>query len=263
MRLRNSQGRIALVDQPDRPAAAPPPKSARTAHVRWRELTRSIQTSRFANSRPRDAATLLVLDQSGAEPKLLMGQRHHNMKFMPGKFVFPGGRVEPQDYLATVGCRMPRAVTSKLLRGVKGAAHRQRAFALAHAALRETQEETGVIIGTGANLPGNAEPVRPDFAAFRFLARAITPARRPRRFDTRFFVVPAEQITSRGPITDGEFTAIEWFSLSDARQEDLPEITRIILDDLENSLETGSLENPEAAVPFYFMRGAYFHRKLL
>jgi hypothetical protein len=75
--------------------------------------------------------------------------------------------------------------------------------------------------------------------------------------------VPAEQITSRGPITDGEFTAIEWFSLSDARQEDLPEITRIILDDLENSLETGALDNPDAAVPFYFMRGAYFHRKLL
>ena len=249
--------------QTDRPSVKQQPKAARDAHMRWRDLIRSIQKSGFPNCRPRDAATLLVLDTSGREAKLLMGQRHHNMKFMPGKFVFPGGRVEPQDYLATIGCRMPSPVAAKLVRGVKGAPHRQRAYALAHAALRETQEETGIVIGSGANLPGKAEPVRPDFSAFRFLARAITPARRSRRFDTRFFVVSADQITSRGPITDGEFTAVEWFTLSDARQQNLPDITRLILSDLEYSMETGALGDPDAAVPFYFMRGAYFHRKLL
>ena len=47
--------------------------------------------------RPRDAATLLVLDGSGGDIKVLMGRRHERHKFMPGMFVFPGGRVDPQD----------------------------------------------------------------------------------------------------------------------------------------------------------------------
>jgi len=254
-----------LVKRPDHAdGAIGESRSVHTAHVRWREMTRSIQDSRFPNSRPRDAATLLVLEtRAGDEPRLLMGQRHHGMKFMPGKFVFPGGRVEPQDYRGTIGCDMPPQLTAKLLRAVKGQPHRQRAFALAHAALRETEEETGLVIGSGANSRSKEGAARPDFSGFRFLARAITPARRPKRFDTRFFVVPADQITHHGPITDGEFTALKWFTLSEARKEDVPDITRIILDDLENRLETKTLDDPSASVPFYFMRGAYFHRKLL
>jgi 8-oxo-dGTP pyrophosphatase MutT (NUDIX family) len=241
----------------------PDGKSAEAARLRWRELTSRVQKSRFPNSRPRDAATLIILDRSGAEPKLLMGRRHLDLKFMPGKFVFPGGRVEPRDYLGSVGCRMPAPMAAKLLSRSVKRPHRQRAFALAHAALRETQEETGVIIGTGTNAAGAGAGPRPDFSGVSFLARAITPARVSRRFDTRFFVVAAERITGHAPIVDGEFTAVEWFSLSRAREQDLPSITRIILDDLDERLRAGTLDDPEAAVPFYFLRGACFHRKLL
>ncbi len=258
------QGWKALAEASGKPAEpAPLSKSAAAAQARWRELTKRVLQSRFPNSRPRDAATLLILDRSAAEPKLLMGQRHRNLKFMPGKFVFPGGRVEPQDYLATIGCRMPAPMTSKLISRIGRRQHRQRAYALAHAALRETQEETGVIIGTGANLPGSGNATPPDFSGFSFLARAITPARVHRRFDTRFFVVPAEKIVGRTQIVDGEFEAIEWFTLSQAREQDLPSITRIILDDLDERIRAGTLDDPEAAVPFYFLRGACFHRKLL
>ena len=49
--------------------------------------------------RPKDAATLILVDRSGAVPKVLLGKRHARHKFMPGKFVFPGGRVEPADKL--------------------------------------------------------------------------------------------------------------------------------------------------------------------
>ena len=42
----------------------------------------------------RDAATMLVIDRTGPVPKVLLGRRHHGHKFMPGKFVFPGGRME-------------------------------------------------------------------------------------------------------------------------------------------------------------------------
>ena len=41
--------------------------------------------------RPRNAATLIIIDRKGKEPKVLMGRRHSGHKFMPGKFVFPGG----------------------------------------------------------------------------------------------------------------------------------------------------------------------------
>lgn len=233
------------------------------SRIRSLELTKEIQGSRFPNCHPRDAATLLVLDTSGAEPKLLMGQRHHNLKFMPSKFVFPGGRVEPKDYLAAIGASMPPAMIEKLTHDRATNPHPQRALALAHAALRETQEETGIVIGSGAETSESASDVRPDFSGFSFLARAITPPRRPRRFDTRFFVVPAERITGRSPIIDGEFIAVEWFSLAEARNSDLPLITRIVLDDLEARIAAGTLNDPEAPVPFYFMRGACFHRRLL
>ncbi len=237
----------------------PATRDARLAQLGSHEAARGTHP----NSHPRDAATLLILDLAGGEPKLLMGQRHHGLRFMPGKFVFPGGRVEPHDYLATIGSTMPAPVRAKLLRGLNGAPHRQRAYALAHAALRETQEETGIIIGTGARKPGDEGGAPPHFQGFSFLARAITPSRRPRRFDTRFFVASAETITSRTAIVDGEFIAIEWFTLSEARNQDLPSITRIILDELDARIEAGTVCDPHAPVPFYFMRGACFHRKVL
>lgn len=258
------QRRGVLGDKPDSaPKSLSTSKAADAASTRWRDLTDRVQKSGSPNSRPRDAATLLVLERSGGQPRLLMGKRHDTMKFMPGKFVFPGGRVEPQDYTATVGCEMPPAMTAKLLRGVRRGDHRQRAFAIAHAALRETQEETGIVIGGGANLTRGAASVPPDFSGFAFLARAITPARMNRRFDTRFFAVSADRISATTPIVDAEFAAVEWFTLEEARQQDLPDITRIVLDDLEERIEGGTLDDPEAAVPFYFMRGAYFHRKML
>ena len=51
----------------------------------------------FPYLRPKDAATLILLDRSGRVPKVLLGKRHHGHKFMPGKFVFPGGGLEPAD----------------------------------------------------------------------------------------------------------------------------------------------------------------------
>lgn len=218
------------------------------------------------NVRPRDAATLLVYDLGGGRPRLLMGQRSHAHKFMPGKFVFPGGRVEPRDYEAVTGAHLPEAITAKLLRHVCGAPHPQRALALAHAAIRETYEETGVIVG--ANDPRGAEDggmraAVPDFAGLSLIARAITPPRRVRRFDTRFFAVPAEAITGHLGSGDGEFIASHWLTLDEARALDVPIITRAVLDDFAARLAAGTASDPDALVPFYFMRGACYHRRVL
>ena len=43
----------------------------------------------------------MLIDRSGAKPKVLLGRRHAGHKFMPGKFVFPGGRIEALDRLMT------------------------------------------------------------------------------------------------------------------------------------------------------------------
>src|SRR5260221_8119674 len=60
--------------------------------------------------RPKDAATLILVDRSGATPKVLVGKRHDKVVFMPGKFVFPGGRVDKDDY--RVPCAAP--ITTEL-----------------------------------------------------------------------------------------------------------------------------------------------------
>lgn len=77
--------------------------------------------------RPKDAATLVVIDRTGKHPRVLMGQRHLNSAFMPGMYVFPGGRVDRGDSRLKVPGALHPAVERKLLRDMKGIASRARA----------------------------------------------------------------------------------------------------------------------------------------
>ena len=80
-------------------------------------------------------------------PKVLMGKRHAGLKFMPGKFVFPGGRIEAGDRsMAVTGALHPRAEQALMARVTRPSTQRCRALALA--AIRETFEETGLLLGT-------------------------------------------------------------------------------------------------------------------
>ena len=80
--------------------------------------------------RPKDAATLILVDRSGSVPKVLVGKRHDNVVFMPGKFVFPGGRVDATDNRIPVAAEIPKALEKKLTSGSpKIAAARARALA--------------------------------------------------------------------------------------------------------------------------------------
>jgi 8-oxo-dGTP pyrophosphatase MutT (NUDIX family) len=234
------------------------PGRGRSLHPKSRLLTQESGPGRYPNLRPRDAATLIILDDSDGAAKVLMGQRHLGHKFMPGKFVFPGGRAEPQDYTAPESFPLAAAARAKLLRALKGIAHPARAHALVNAALRETREETGLVI-----MPQAWERKTAGHGVLSFLARAITPPGRPRRFDTRFFVVPASRVAERLDIVDGEFSAIHWLTFAEARAANLPLITGVILDELEERLAAGALTEHGRPVPFYFKRGACFHRLLL
>ena len=67
--------------------------------------------------RPRDAATLILVDRSGAIPKVLVGKRHDKVVFMPGKFVFPGGRVDKADNRVPVAAPITKELEQNLLKG--------------------------------------------------------------------------------------------------------------------------------------------------
>src|SRR5262249_48602938 len=143
-------------------------------------------------------------------------RRHAGHKFMPGKFVFPGGRVEPLDRrMAWVNPIAPQ-VEARLIQNVQRPS-RDKARALVLAAIRETFEETGIMLGAKAGAPMRSpggpwdafvqQGVVPDLAPVHFIARAITPPARTKRFDTRFFAIDASNIAARldgvvGPDTE-------------------------------------------------------------
>src|SRR6516162_9876067 len=95
--------------------------------------------------RPKDAATLILVDRAGRVPKVLLGRRHLGHKFMPGKFVFPGGRIEPLDRKMMAASELHPDTEAKLRVRVAAGAAEPRAFALA--AIRETAEEAGLLLG--------------------------------------------------------------------------------------------------------------------
>jgi 8-oxo-dGTP pyrophosphatase MutT (NUDIX family) len=226
----------------------------------------SERKSAPSNLRPKDAATLVVVDRSRGQPKLLMGRRKASLKFMPGLYVFPGGRVDKDDArMPHVGNFTEGDLAKMLARTSRMTERRLRAMALA--AIRETYEEAGVLLGrrlAPARVPNvHWEPfvdhgVTPDLSALMFICRAITPPRRPRRFDTRFFLAEAEAIAITLPPEqrpDTDLEAIEWLSIDEARERPLPFITAAILKDIEARLALSDWATRLHPVPFYFSKG--------
>lgn len=236
--------------------------------------------------RPRDAATLIIIDSEGAAPRVLLGKRRDDLKFMPGKYVFPGGRLDADDKTMTAARELRQSEIDKLLLDMKGHRSAARARGLAMAAVRETFEEAGLIIGGAAppSAPDVAPPAEnpsldspaartwrqfqahgfvPDLAPLTFLARAITPPGRPRRFDTRFFCVEGSAISKTTDQNDGELSGLVWMTLVEARELDLPPITRVILEDLAERIAKRTLDDPSVPIPYYFNRHGTFRREML
>ena len=222
--------------------------------------------------RPRDAATLLLLDRSGGEIRVLMGKRHARHAFMPGKFVFPGGRTDPGDSRIAVAEGLDTAEETRLAAGARrnGAA---RARAIALSAVRETYEEAGLLIGTKAPFSTSradwqgfvTHGVQPSLSGLRFVARAITPPGRVRRFDTRFLAAwrdsVAVELPQGGPTN--ELEELVWLTLDEALQTDVPSITQTILSEIRQRLSEDPLLRPGGPTPFYRMIRNRFVRDLL
>ena len=236
-------------------------------------LTQVPRRQDWPNSRPQDAATLIIVDRRESEPRVLMGRRHDAHVFLPGKFVFPGGRISPADSRLRTSDDLDPVVMRKLLVDMKGKESRERARALALTAVRETFEETGVLIGKprGRNSSTRSpmwrefleQGVSPSLAGLRFVARAITPPRRPRRFDTRFFCTTHEAIAGSVETDNRELLDLHWLTFQKAQALDLPTITQVVLEELYSHLRAGRLPPKDAPVPYYFMRHGRFERQLI
>jgi 8-oxo-dGTP pyrophosphatase MutT (NUDIX family) len=225
------------------------------------------------DDRPRDAATLIIVDRSTGEPRVLMGKRRMEQVFMPGKYVFPGGRADKDDRLVESADELSATETAKLLLDMKGTPSVARARGLALAALRETFEEAGLLVGQAVSPPPETTAAGwgdflkhgylPKLSELTFFARAITPPGRPRRYDTRFFCCTVEAITHRIDSNDGELSGLHWLTIEDTRGIDLAPITRVVLEDLTDRFAAGPGVRADAAIPYYHFKGGSFVRELL
>jgi 8-oxo-dGTP pyrophosphatase MutT (NUDIX family) len=216
--------------------------------------------------RPRDAATLILVRNDGAKPQVLMGQRHADHKFMPNKFVFPGGRVDPADSRVRPVEELRAEVAALLMARMRGTPSANRARALAMAAIRETFEETGLAVGRLIDVAQTskhkdwgayfARGVSPALGALDFVARAITPPYRTRRFDTRFFIAEAEHIHGDPSKVagSGELQGLHWIGIKEAEGLDLPNITRVVLAEIEQRLTQTRAAQKMRPVPFIHFR---------
>lgn len=239
---------------------------------------RNIKTERAIKAqpfvRPKLASTIVIIDDEGPSPRVLMGQRNKALKFMPGALVFPGGRVDRGDYTVKAADALDCCVETVLNSTFAKSASKNTARALGVAAIRELFEETGLIIGE----PSHEQLTHRDWQAFsskgmipkinslRILGRAITPPGNVRRFDTWFFIA-RKQAISFTPDNQfdpsGELEELRWIEPEAALGEQTREITRIFLLELMNRLKIDPDLSANAKVPFYRYRAGNFIRSLI
>ena len=193
-------------------------------------MTKSERDQSFPDSVPRDAATLILIDRSGPDaesaarppprqPQIHAGQirvsrRPHRSRptrrWRRRASSMPRGDGQDRHARrATTRCRaarLPARRDPRDLRGDRPDARRQSATA---AASRRTEWEAFAKAG-----------VLPDLANIHFIARAITPPRRPRRFDTRFFTADASRRAQVEGVVgpDSELVELVWMPIKEARR---------------------------------------------
>jgi 8-oxo-dGTP pyrophosphatase MutT (NUDIX family) len=184
---------------------------------------------------PRDAASLVILRGSRTDPEVLLGRRRLDARFMPGIYVFPGGRVDRADYADAAAFPIHNDVLVKLKRHCAP----RRAQALVWAAIRETWEESGLLIGRSGSFDNAGKsPLHEAYAGANlvpfsegldYIARAITPARSPIRYNTRFFL--ADGANASGTLHHtSELEDIGWRRVSEAINDlDLMNVTDFAL----------------------------------
>ena len=210
----------------------------------------------------RDAASVVLVRDRLSDPKVLIGRRGAKAAFMPNRFVFPGGAIDPDDHSMILG-GLPGPVCLDRLELRSGPISADRILLCA---IREVWEETGLRLAERPGQPLDAAVVPdgwkefcapgllPSARGLVFLYRAITPPGRSRRFDARFLFGDIGAVSLIGDPDDfgaasGELADLRWVSLAEAEGHDIPGITRLVLKELRKAMEPGG---PPRKVPFRF-----------
>jgi len=192
-----------------------------------RELNRPSTEGRARVVRPRDAASLILLRGEGRTLEVLAGRRPLDVKFMPGVYVFPGGAIDPPDRIAWSIESRTEALGAKLARS-------------ARAALRETWEEAGILVGRAGGAPPHEPAVRPIEQAYlghglvaamdvlTYVGRAITPSHSFRRFNTRFFLCDGTNVFGE-PAASDELEDVGWHPIGGEALASFRDVTRFML----------------------------------
>ncbi len=177
---------------------------------------------------PRDAATVVLLRDRPQGIEVYLVKRSRMVDFMAGAYVFPGGRLDKADSSPSA-CALLSAGTAALQERLGEALPAAHAAGLFVAAVRETFEEAGLLLGrlaAGWNFDDARRAVaggaqfttlveRIDAAALVPWVRWVTPEISPRRFDARFFL--AREPAGQEPRVDGrEATEGLWIAPREA-----------------------------------------------
>lgn len=173
-----------------------------------------------------------------------MGRRRSRTRFVPGYYVFPGGTVDASDRRARPASPLGREAARML-----GAdENRAKAQALAMAAVRETYEETGLILGESGDVGPVADEswqalrqlgLAPSLGRLDYIGRAITPTFSAMRFHARFFMADARHL--HGSLRHGgELEDLKWVSLANARRLAIIDVTEFMLDYVDKLLNAAT-----------------------
>ena len=211
--------------------------------------------------RPRDASSVVLYRHRGPRIEVLMGLRHAKHSFMPHRWVFPGGRVDIGDARVPTAAPLRPAVAARMAHCTPTAA---RARALAVAAVRETYEEVGLMLGKPVS--GTLEPVSEAWRGFFDLGlapaldgldlffRAITPVYSPKRFHARFFLADADR--AEGALKgSGELEDLRWLSFDEAFALPLVDVTEECLKEAALMLASPETRERDDPVPLFCYRG--------
>ncbi len=204
----------------------------------------------------KNAATIVIVRKQNNKHKILMGQRGKDAVFMPNKFVFPGGAHENNDRLVPFS----QSLIDKDITLLSMKSYISQSESLAATAIRELWEETGLKIADSYNwndLKINGwedfyeNNIAPNASKLNFFFRAITPVGRPRRFDARFFICFAQDLSCNlddFSNASSELRHLQWIELEKTQDFDLPIITRIVLKEVQDIILNGANKK---GIPFY------------
>ena len=228
----------------------------------------SVRESGAKAVRPHDAATIIIWRRNKNYTEVLMGERSPEHKFLPQRYVFPGGRVDTNDSRIRTATELSVAVKTQLGRTTR----RGRAKSIAIAAIRETFEETGLIIGGEDPLPHRPSPqgwegffsagYAPALDRLEYIARAVTPVFRPIRFDARFFMIHADYVV--GDLKSScELENLKWIPVPETQAFELAIVTRNVLSYAQGIIEAPKLQSPQRKIPYFKHLSGGRHQKIM